>query len=245
MGTPRAIRRLNLDSKKMAPVLSPKQLKRLLYVAEQTRNPERNQLIVWLLFASGFRITEVAVIEIKDVLWDDGCLRKDVIIPAKYCKNNKAGHVFFYHNKLRAALERYIKYRVANHLMMGDGENYRGLRKDSKVILSENKRPYSLKQKKRVNSEGGKEVYWACDTLQTMVTKWGRDAGIEGFTTHSGRRTLATRIALSGGSDDVLCMLLRHESGDQLYEYIDTDLAGIRRTLRAMYDLKDDDLVSI
>ena len=242
MPRPRAIRRLRGSSKKKAPVLTPKQLKRLLFVAGQTRNPERNTLIVWLLFAAGFRITEVAVIEIKDVLWKSGKLKNNVIIPAKYCKNNKAGHVFFHHKKLLASLESYIKYRVANRLMMDDGDNYRGLRKDSKVILSENKRPYSLKQKKRTNKEGKEEIYWACDTLQTMATKWGREAGIERFTTHSGRRTMATRVARSGGNDELLCMLLRHESDTMPYEYIDADIVGIRRTLEALYTIDEDEL---
>lgn len=185
MARPRPIRRLNSGGKKKAPVLSPKQLKRLLYVAGDTRNPERNQLIVWLLFGAGFRITEVAAIEIKDVLWKSGKLKNNVIIPAKYCKNNKAGHVFFYHKKLLAALERYIKLRVDCRLMMGDSDDYRGLKKDSKVVLSENKREYSLKKKIRIDKDDNEKIYFACDTLQTMVTKWGREAGIEKFTTHS------------------------------------------------------------
>ena len=175
-------------------------------------------------------------------MWKSGKLKNNVIIPAKYCKNNKAGHVFFYHKKLLASLERYIQFRVDNRLMMDDSDDYRGLRKDSKVILSENKRPYSLKQKKRINSSGDEEIYWACDTLQTMATKWGREAGIEKFTTHSGRRTMATRVARSGGNDDLLCMLLRHESDNMPYEYIDADIAGIRRTLEALYTIDDDEL---
>jgi integrase/recombinase XerD len=242
MPRPRAIRRLRSGGKKKAPVLNPKQLKRLLYVAGDTRNPERNQLIVWLLFGAGFRITEVAAIEIKDVLWKSGKLKNNVIIPAKYCKNNRAGHVFFYHNKLLAALERYIQLRVTNRLMMSDTDEFRRLKKDSKVILSENKRPYSLKQKKRIDKEGNEKIYFACDTLQTMVTEWGREAGIDKFTTHSGRRTMATRVARSGGNDDLLCMLLRHESDDMPYEYIDADILGIRRTLEALYTIDDDEL---
>jgi len=242
MPRPRAIRRLRESSKKKAPVLTPKQLKRLLFVAGDTRNPERNQLIVWLLFAAGFRISEVAVIEIKDVLWKSGKLRNKVIIPAKYCKNNKAGHVFFYHKKLLAALERYIQLRVDGKLLVTEDKEYRGLKKDSKLILSENRRPYSMKQKKRKDKDGKEGIYWACDTLQDVVSKWGREAGIKGFTTHAGRRTLATRVARRGGDDRLLCTLLRHESDDQPYEYIDVDYSGIRNTLEELYALPDDEI---
>ena len=238
---PRAIRRFKSSDKKKAPVLTPKQLKRLLFVAGQTRNPERNQLIVWLLFAAGLRITEVALIEIKDVLFKSGKLRSTAIIPAKYSKNNKPGHVFFYHRKLISALDRYINYRVERKLMLGDCSEYRGLRKDSKLILSENKRPYSLKRKERKNKAGVTEVYWVCDTLQDTVSRWGREAGVAGFTTHSGRRTFATRAARRGADERTLCALLRHETDDQPYGYIDADLPGIRKTLEAMYTFPEID----
>lgn len=239
----RAIRRLKDTSTKKAPVLSPKQLKRLLYVAGDTRNPERNQLIVWLLFAAGFRISEVAVIEIKDVVWRSGKLRNKVIIPAKYCKNNKAGHVYFYHNKLLAALDKYLEVRTSKKLMVSEAKDeYRGLRKDSKVIITENRRPYSLKPKKRINKDGKTVIYQACDTLQDMVSKWGRDAGIVGFTSHSGRRTMATRVARRGGDERLLCTLLRHETDDMPYEYIDVDYDGIRKTLEVLYAFPDDDI---
>ena len=245
----RAIRRFNDNSTKKAPVLTPKQLKRLLFVAGDTRNPERNQLIVWLLFAAAFRITEVAVIEIKDVMWKSGKLRNKVVIPAKYCKNGKAGHVFFYHKKLLKALEAYIQHRIEKRLQMASpvSSDYRGLRKDSKLILSENKHAYSLKRKKRVynDEETGKDIHkdhWACDTLQNVVSKWGREAGIKGFTTHSGRRTLATRIARRGGDERLICTLLRHTTEDTIYEYIDPDFDGIRKTLEALYSLPDDEI---
>ncbi len=247
MPTPRAIRRFRASKVKKAPVLTPREFKRLLYVAGDTRNPERNRLIVWLLFGAAFRITEVAVIEIKDVMWKSGKLRNKVIIPAKFCKNGKAGHVFFYQKKLLAALEDYIQYRVDKKLLMAhpSSDDYRGLRKDSKLILSENKQPYSLKKKKRkYTSEKTGEVThtenWACDTLQHVVTRWGRNAGIKDFTTHSGRRTLATRVARRGGTEELLCVLLRHSTDDEPYGYIDPDYDGIRKTLEALYSIPED-----
>lgn len=94
---------------------------------------------------------------------------------------------------------------------MDDSVDYRGLRKDSKVILSENKRPYSLKQKKRLNSSGDEEIYWACDTLQVMATtKWCVRLAL--------RSSPATRVARFAGNDDLLCMLLRHESDNMPYD---------------------------
>jgi Phage integrase family. len=238
----RSTRRLNEAGKKKAPVLSPRDFKRLLYVAGQTRNPERNQLVVWLLFGAAFRITETAVIEIKDVLWKSGEIRNQVIIPGKYCKNGKAGHVFFYHKKLLAALDKYLNLRVEKRLLVVDSTDYRGLRKDSKVILSDYGKPYSLKRKLRKKTDGTMAESWACDTLQAAVTRWGRDAGIVGFTTHSGRRTFATRLSRRGANEDLLSALLRHTDTAQTYEYVDMDYTGLRKTLQALYALPKDEI---
>lgn len=235
MAGSRALRKYKDSNKKQAPVLSPKQLKRLLYVAGDTRNPERNRLIVWLLFAAGFRISEVAQIEIKDVLWKSGKIRDKVVIPAKYCKSNKAGHVFFYHTKLIAALEAYLAHRLERKHLVSGLADYQGLKPDSKLILSEHKRPYALKRKRRTKSDGTEVDHWACDTLQDMVTKWGREAGIAGFTTHSGRRTFATRLSGKGATEEFLCAVLRHSTDDMPYEYIDPDFLAIKRSLRQIY----------
>lgn len=245
MPRPRSIRRLGDKRTKKAPVVTPKQFKRLLFVARQTRNPERNELIVWLLFGAGFRISEVAQIEPPVVLWKSGEIRETGIIPAKYCKNNKAGHVFFYNRGLRKAIQNYIELRVEKRQMVVDADEYCGLKKDSALILSENKRPYSLKKKVRTNKDGEKVEYWACDTLQDMVAKWGSEAGIKGFTSHSGRRTMATRLARTGHDEEVIAMFMRHESDNQPYEYIDADYAGLRKTVETIYSLDSEEFNDI
>jgi hypothetical protein len=48
---------------------------------------------------------------------------------------------------------------------------------------------------------------------------------------------------MRGGDERLLCTLLRHESDDQPYEYVDPDFAGIRKTLEAMYTFDDDGVV--
>lgn len=223
---------------KKAPVLNPKQFSRLLFVAGQTRNPERNELIVWLLFAAGLRITEVAQLRVRDVLFKSGAIRTEIVIPAKISKNGKAGHAFFYHPELQIALDRYLSVRVERQLMYAGTNEYRGLKKDSAIVLSEYGLPYALKRKARVTVDGLEVDHWACDTLQEVVSKWGREAGIVGFTTHSGRRTLATRAARNGATEEQLCALLRHTADDQPYSYIDADFAGMRRVLENLYSIE-------
>ena len=53
---------------------------------------------------------------------------------------------------------------------------------------------------------------------------------------------MATRIARRGGDESLICTLLRHTTDDTIYEYIDTDYDGIRKTLEALYAIPDDEI---
>lgn len=237
MATKRPIKRLTETGPAKAKVLTPRELKKLLFIASLTRNPERNTLIIWLLFGAGFRITEVACIAVQDVLLKSGKLKTDVVIPAKFTKNGEAGHEFLHNRKLQDTLNAYVDVRLSKRQRVGsDPGVYRGLQPHSPLILSENGAGYSLKKKRRTNAEGEVIEYWAADTLQELVSRWGKEAGIKNFKTHSGRRTLATRLSKTPGLDEQrICALLRHKSDDMPYEYIDLDEKYVSDTLERMY----------
>lgn len=237
MSHSRQLKRLMEYGPKKAKVLSTRELKKLLFVVSLTRNPERNTLIVWLLFGAGLRVTEVASIRIEDVLWPSGKIRTEVRIPAAYTKNSEAGHVFFYNSNLICALEAYIALRQQKRLRVTpNSSTYRGLQPHSQLILSENGTGYSLKRKKRINAEGETVEYSAADTLQSMISSWGKEAGIPNFASHSGRRTFAMRLANTKSVDeDQLRSLMRHSSNDMLYEYVEVDLARMQKTIERMF----------
>ncbi len=156
-----------------------------------------------------------------------------VVLPAKYSKNGKAGTLLFYSPRLRNALEEYVAFRVKKRLMMsGNSDDYRGLRKDSKLILSENKHGYALKKK-----DGSIVNHWACDTLQAVITQWGKDAGIPDFSSHSGRRILAARIAHLKATELTLCTVLRHSTLDMPYAYIESDDIAEQKILEELYSV--------
>lgn len=115
-----------------------------------------------------------------------GKIRTEVRIPAAYTKNSEAGHVFFYNSNLICALEAYIALRQQKRLRVTpNSSTYRGLQPHSQLILSENGTGYSLKRKKRINAEGETVEYSAADTLQSMISSWGKEAGIPNFASHS------------------------------------------------------------
>jgi integrase/recombinase XerD len=71
--------------------------------------------------------------------------------------------------------------------------------------------PFERSVKRRVNVEGQSVDYLAADSLQTYVTDLYRRAGLgRGFSTHSGRRTFASRLVSQGQSLDTVQLLLGH-----------------------------------
>jgi hypothetical protein len=157
-----------------------KELKNIIYWAKEGRNPERNELIVFMQL-NGFRITETATIPVKCLMWPSGVWRNEIIIPAKLCKNNKANHALFVNKRLRKAADLYIETRLKRkHMITSDKASYRGLNPDAPLVLAEGGKRYSLKVKRRINIDGETVDYWAADTLQEAFTIWCKNAGLRG-----------------------------------------------------------------
>lgn len=137
--------------------------------------------------------------------------------------------VYFTGRKLIDALERYLSYRVKHDLGATlAGTSYRRLNPELPLILSRRGYPFSLNRKVRGSSSGDLVDYWAADSLQAYVTGLYQAAGIKA-SSHSGRRTFATRLLARGASIEQVQLLLGHESIDDTRRYVDVDRAVLRR----------------
>lgn len=176
------------DEHMQAVMLKPGQIRHLMRVTEATsRHPERDCLVLLLGLACGMRITEIAQIEIGDIMFASGKLRAEVSLRAAITKGCRQRCIYPTNHLLIAALEKYLSYRIARRWRMGDDPmRYRGLRADSALILTLKGYRFQLNTKRRVNFAGEPVDYAACDSLQSHVTKLYRDAGIRGGSSHSG-----------------------------------------------------------
>ena len=113
--------------------------------------------------------------------------------------------------------------------MSGDPKKYRGLRPDSKLILAFKGYKYSMNCKRRSNSDGEQVDYVAYDALQAHVTKLYKDAGIKGGSSHSGRRTMATRLLDQGHDLEAPQLMLGHVDLDHLDPYLQVSKEKLRR----------------
>lgn len=204
-----------------ATTLQPGQIRHLLRVTAATsRHPERDCLVLLLGITAGMRVTEIAQIEVQDVMFPSGALRDEISLRAAITKGCRQRCVYFSHAKAIEALNRYLDYRVTRRLRTTDEPGrYRGLEPASMLILTHKGYKFHLNTKRRVSYAGERVDYLACDSLQSHITKLYRDAGIRGGSSHSGRRTMASRLIAQGHSVATVQQLLGHTGLDHVRPY--------------------------
>jgi integrase/recombinase XerD len=114
------------------------QIRFLLHVTAATsRHPERDYLVLLLGMTAGMRVTEIAQIEVQDVLFPTGALRDEISMRAAITKGCRQRCIYLSYAEAIEALDRYLEYRTIRRLRMtGDSGRYRGLEPSSKLILT-------------------------------------------------------------------------------------------------------------
>lgn len=219
--------------KKRAPTLKPSQLRHVLNVTAATsRHPERDCLAILMTHCAGLRVTELARLEIRDVLWPTGRLREEVQLRAETTKNCKSRLIFLTNPKLRTALETYLAYRLRNRLACSlHSAEYRGLMPLTRLLLTHRGGGFELSKKRRILPDGREAEYWAADALEQRFRQLYRDAGIK-TSSHSGRRSFASALLKAGVTLEQTAILLGHADEDVTAAYLDID----RKLLRCMYE---------
>lgn len=167
------------------------------------------------------RVTEIAQIQVQDVLFPSGARRDEVSLRAAITKGCRQRCIYLSHAKAIEALDRYLDHRIARRLRTtGDPCRYRGLEPASKLILTHKGYKFHLNTKRRVSWAGEPVDYLACDNLQSHIAKLYRDAGIRGGLSHSGRRTMASRLSHQGEQVETVQLLLGHAELNHVRPYL-------------------------
>lgn len=159
--------------------LRPGQLKHLIRVASVTgRMPERDVFLLWITHTTGIRVTELALLEVGDVLYPSGAIRPEVYLRAEITKGCRPRNIYLTHAKCLSALEAWLAVRLRRKWGLGSDAEYRSLRADSKLVMTHKGEAYELAFKHRL-LDTGPEVYRACDALQQGMSRLYRQAGIQ------------------------------------------------------------------
>lgn len=190
---------------KQAKTLRKVELNRLLDRVSQCRHPERDRVMVLLSFKAGLRAKEIAGLRWSMITDASGELAEAISLPNSASKGKGGGRTIPVHNELREALA---------SLMAVGGEK---VRPHLPVIYSERADGYSANA----------VAVW-------FHSRFG-ELGIEGASSHSGRRTFITaaakKISEAGGSLRDVQELAGHSSLATTQRYIQGDSAAKRNVI--------------
>lgn len=229
--TPRKpIKQLLDPTENKAAVLRPRQFKDLLLVAGDGRHGTRNKAIIWHSFGSALRVTEIAHLKIKDVLDRNGEVKELGTLPGSYTKNGKPRHFLQVEPEQRAAIAAYVALRAELRLRVSSkpGE-YAGLQPNSPLYLARGDAGFALNKKRHEKADGSVVEYEVCSSLQQLITRLIKRVGVADGSSHSGRRTFATRLSERGVDDSLIQSLLGHGEPNMTMAYIEANMDLIRK----------------
>lgn len=174
-----------------AVIVEEQQFDHAVKVARVTgRNRARDVALLHVLFGTALTPTEIALLRVEDYLDKHGQVRAEWKIREEIAFNGKERPLFWVNKKVIKSIDAYLEERLHQGLGLGKPTStFRGLKADSALFLTEDGR--SMAMTKRVVE--GRE-YFACDVLTAIYKRLFAQAGIEGASATSGRRTFATKL---------------------------------------------------
>ena len=180
---------------KQAKTLTTTELRRVLDYTATRKHSTRNRALLMTTHLSGMRVGEVASLRNSDVLDAEGNIRTEIRLSAEQTKGNEA-RVVFVNDKLRKELELYTRFM------------------NKSTINPTLKFFYSQKR----SSDG-----FTANTLTQFFHYLYKRAGVDGASSHSGRRTFITNLASKGVGVRVLMSLAGHKNISTTQCYIDVN----------------------
>jgi integrase/recombinase XerD len=166
-----------------ARALGAAEMEQVLEHVNAGRHAHRNRCFILLTHLAGLRVGEVASLRWMDVMTADGQIKDEVRLLPEMTKGKHARTVFI-STRLRQELQQYADiYRRAAPL-------------DCPLFYSQK----------------GMRSGFTANSLTQTIAKLYRGAGLDGATSHSGRRTFLTNLANKGTAIHLLRTLAGHRS---------------------------------
>ena len=190
-------------------VVSDSNLEKLAMALFQSpkRNAKRNMAIVIMSFKLGLRAKELASLKIKDV-YDGAKIKRTLRLVSDYTKGNKHRDLPLNNDVLVQTLSAYIQVRR--------GDDGLAFNIEAPLFRSQ------------------KGSYFSPNSMARVLKKIFVDAGIEGATSHSGRRSLLTKLANNGVSAFYIRDIAGHSSVITTQRYIDKNPTVIADILKGI-----------
>jgi len=186
---------------KQAKLLSDAEFKRLTAVINSLRYPTRNHTIVALSFYAGLRACEIAELKVGDVFDRTGNVKDTIYLSSSQTKGSDSCTVLV-NSKLQKQLGKYA-VQYPKHVT----------KFDAKLIFSAKRRGFSAQ------------------TIVNLFQRLYSSAGIQGASSHSGRRQFVTKLADQGINARLVQTLARHKHLSTTQRYIDVNENALRNAI--------------
>lgn len=189
-----------LGEKKMAQArtLNEKELNLLLLYTNTRKHAARDRAMVLMTYYAGMRIGEVAATKIKDVLALDGTIKSELNLTAEQTKGRHARTVVLA-EKLRKELKTYLETRFGTKELI------------ALTYSDQLNKPLFATQKRE-----GFDANTACYLLHMLY----KGAGLDGASSHSGRRSFLSALSAKAVPLKVLMELAGHRQAQTTMRYI-------------------------
>jgi len=179
-----------------APVVEEGQMRHAMKVAAVSgQTPERDAAMLCVLYGTGMTATELAQLEIADLLTEEGGYKAESCVRKAIAFNGKERPVYWVNTRVKEAVDAYLTRR----LKLGHGttalrSKFRGLVELGPVFLTADGRPFTLTTRK--TSAGS--LSRSCESLTQVIRKLHDQAGVEATGATATRRTFGVRLARKG-----------------------------------------------
>ena len=184
-----------------ARVLNESEFKRLLIIAKDSSFSIRNIAIIFCSFGLGLRAKEIASLKISDVVDAEFNVLDEVNLTRSMTKGDKQRHVYVTHKKITAVLQDHIN----------------DLREQG--LLNQQTWLFKTQRGSRFHP----------DVLQKWFRKLYDKAGLQGASSHSGRRTFITRLIEQGADIKAVSRLAGHASIVTTAIYVEDNPERLKR----------------
>ena len=186
---------------KQAKTLNETEVRRVLDYVATRKHAARNRAVVMTTFLGGMRVGEVASLRCKDVIDADGSIRNEIRLSAEQTKGSE-GRVVFVNERLLRELKLYVK-------------TIWPAKPEAKLFYSQ-----------KSDMDG-----FTANTLAQFFHHLYKRVGIEGASSHSGRRTFLTKMASKGVGVRVLMTLAGHKNISTTQRYLDVNDDMLRKAV--------------
>ncbi len=197
--------------------LTSSQINRVLKTCLIMPSPEMKRCVI-VLSHSALRVTEIALVDTKTIMYASGEIKSELHLPSKVCKNLKSRTVWL-SPKSKSIIQEWVNVRLKRGWGTAlNSSEYQGLNPKSKFIMSSKGSSFSLQPKRR-KIESGEKIYWAADSLEQAIRFIYQRCGLK-TSSHCGRRSLATNSVLNGVPLETVQRILGHSSPETSLVYV-------------------------